>query len=444
MDKPQTTCGKPAPKPGRCRTTTFCSDKVYVLVTNNHGGIPCTEEPYRECWSCWGTPCKSCVDLYHSGKTWGPVGCQECADNAYARADPTADKAQATRNNTVERDDQGAGSALHFTPFRNADSVTSFSTDREQESTYNGNMDSPDTIAPEESEILLAGGTATTFDLFLATLGETGSLGPVTNTLGAGGLATADENLCNIDIANMQIIKMDATGQGLSGYQDEPMEVAEDHEPQPPNYPTLTAGAQMPLAGMEEDAGKGEKEKPRRNSAPSQARTSQGESSSESSTIELGGDDERADEAPTRSPSSLYVENEDARGMDAAGLADYRRKRENEAHGENRAHRKPSRRSPERYSQRKTRTPRMQAQGRKSPKDISTAKAEARKNWLDRKEAEEARRREIYYRNREDPRHSRQGRLSPAKHRNRSRSRQSHSGSRARHTRSGDRYHGYQ
>ena len=368
MDR--TTC-KP-PSTGRLvhcdkKTTTFkIGEETYILYINNNGGIPCTTEPYKDCWTCWPRACHSCLDLYNMGERWGPNICTKCSepgqrDDASPAGTPRGGQA------TVDYADAGAGSA---TQPRNA-GVSVTTTDNESESIYLGNMDSPDSNQQDSAYSRSSNGTSDPgpsmaepnrdFDIFMAEIYRpaTPSIQPILSSLGMGGLADAEEIISDLELIE-DLLPMD----------NEPMELGEGND----QHGETDEIQEVPVEEMGRDASRGEKQKPKRAPAspPTLGTINKRQSFlaakptryQDQSPILM--DPEDGATPRSASAASAYVRDDDTRGADAAGLArELRKKKLMRPTQQDGASGNTNKRgnSPQRMPKRTT--PRMQVPGRR-------------------------------------------------------------------------------
>ena len=140
-----TACGKPRAA-GRSKDHLYCDQQSttfkvgtnqYVVLISNVGASPC-EGPYASCWQCWPSACFKCLERHLQGKPWGPYNCDTCkvAKNILHGSD-TDEGVGGMRSECEDSADTG-----HSTD-ATAEDTAGESTDQEEESVYNGNMDSP-------------------------------------------------------------------------------------------------------------------------------------------------------------------------------------------------------------------------------------------------------------------------------------------------------------
>ena len=133
-----TACGK-TQQGGRSKNHLYCDQQSttfragnnqYIVLISNVGASPC-EGPYTSCWQCWPSACFKCLERHFQGKPWGPYNCDACkvAKNILHGSDT----------------DEGVGGMRSECEDSNAttEDTAGESTDLEEESVYNGNMDSP-------------------------------------------------------------------------------------------------------------------------------------------------------------------------------------------------------------------------------------------------------------------------------------------------------------
>lgn len=226
-----------------CRTTTFRDDQNnYTIVINNNGGIPCTQQPFQECWTCWARPCRRCLEHFFAKETWGPGSCMECSQNE------TQHDAARYATQAPPAADMGAATAFNARAWNADVDNNSDATDEEVESNYNGNLDSPVTNQGDSAYSRSEFGspvhkTPAHYQTFMDALFAQ-DFTPILSQSGMGGLGAVGEDL----------------GEEILDY--EPMET-EDNENRAstPINPEGPMGAELPPTSPI----KGEREKPEKN-----------------------------------------------------------------------------------------------------------------------------------------------------------------------------------
>ena len=109
------------------RTFSLGGNNYLIMVSSKHSN-PCSGTPWTGCWICWARSCHVCLDLYKAGERWGPGSCANC-----------------TTDNGTPADSGAHGNPTWNAPTWNAAAATvdDNTEDEETPSIYNGNMDSP-------------------------------------------------------------------------------------------------------------------------------------------------------------------------------------------------------------------------------------------------------------------------------------------------------------